>query len=412
MSSKVKKKILKLKESSTLVINEKCKELISKGKKVYQFGFGQSPFPVPEKIVEALKENAHRKEYLPIQGLPELRQNISKYLIKRTGNDYPKENILITPGSKEAMLLIHIAFNGEIIIPAPGWVSYEPQAEIGSNKVHWIETSRENNWFPTGKELEKKIKSVGKNRNLILILNSPNNPSGAVCKNLEELAKVAKKYKIMILSDEIYTDLTFSNEYKSISTFYPELTFITGGLSKWCGAGGWRLGFLAVPKKLTEFLKSLKSLASESYSTVNTPTQFAAVEAYDGDYGEYKNKVKGILKAVGMYVYNNLKSNKVLINPPQGAFYLMPEFKNCKFKSSSKLCEAILNETGVAMLPGSDFGFKPKKMLTRLSYTDFDGVEFFRNVTNCKMIDDEMIKKYAPNVVEGVNKLSNWAKNL
>ena len=115
MSSKVKKKILKLKESSTLVINEKSKELISKGKKVYQFGFGQSPFPVPEKIVEALKKNAHRKEYLPIQGLPELRENISKYLAKRTGNDYPKENILITPGSKEAMLLIHIAFNLSLI---------------------------------------------------------------------------------------------------------------------------------------------------------------------------------------------------------------------------------------------------------------------------------------------------------
>ena len=90
----------------------------------------------------------------------------------------------------------------------------------------------------------------------------------------------------------------------------------------------------------------------------------------------------------------------------------MPEFKNKRFKSSSQLCDAILSETGVAMLPGSDFGFSPKKMLTRLSYTDFNGTEFFRNVTNCSMIDDERIKKFAPNVVEGVNKLSNWAKNL
>ena len=90
----------------------------------------------------------------------------------------------------------------------------------------------------------------------------------------------------------------------------------------------------------------------------------------------------------------------------------MPEFKNKKYKNSSKLCEAILNETGVAMLPGSDFGFKPKKMLTRLSYTDFNGKEFFRNVTDYNLIDDDMIKKYAPNVVEGVLKLSNWAKNL
>ena len=412
MSSNVKKKISKLKQSSTLVINEKSKELIAQGKKIYQFGFGQSPFPVPNKIVQALKDNAHRKEYLPIQGLPELREKISKYLLKRTGNDYPRENILITPGSKEAMLLIHIAFNGEIIIPAPSWVSYEPQAKIGSNNVHWLETSRSNNWFPTGKELEKKIQSIGKKKNLILILNSPNNPSGTVCKNLNELAKVAKKYKIMILSDEIYTDLTFTNKYESISKFYPELTFITGGLSKWCGAGGWRLGYLAVPKKLTEFLKSLKSLASESYSTVNTPTQYASIEAYISEHNQYKLKVRAILSAVGKFVYNNLKSNKILIAPPQGAFYLMPEFKNKKYKSSSNLCDAILKETGVAMLPGSDFGFPPKKMLTRLSYTDFDGTEFFRNVTNCSKIDDEMIKKFAPNVVEGVSKLSNWAKNL
>ena len=400
MSSRIKNSILKLKESSTLVINEKCKDLIKRGKKVYQFGFGQSPFPVPEKIVETLKKNAYRKEYLPIQGLPQLREAISNYLEKKTGNNYPKENILITPGSKEATLLMHIAFEAEIIIPAPGWVSYEPQAQIGLNKVHWLETTRSNNWFPTPSDLEKKIKTIDKKKNLILILNSPNNPSGAVCNNLKELAKVAKKYKLIILSDEIYTDLTFENKYHSISKYYPELTFITGGLSKWCGAGGWSLGFLVVPKKLKEFLTSLKSLASESYSTVNTPTQFAAVEAYDGNYDNYKNKVKSILNAVGNYVYNNLKSNKVLINPPQGAFYLMPEFINKKYKSSSKLCEVILNETGVAMLPGSDFGFKPKRMLTRLCYTDFDGANFFKNVRNHSSINDATIEKYAPNVAE------------
>ena len=412
MVSKVKNNILKLKESSTLAINEKSQKLVQSGKKIYKFGFGQSPFQIPKNIVETLKKNAHKKEYLPIQGLPELRENISKYLFERTGVHYSKDNILITPGSKEAMLLMHITFNGEIITPAPSWVSYEPQAEIGLNKVHWLETSRENNWFPTAKELENKLKKLGKKKNLIFILNSPNNPSGAICDNLKELALVAKKYKLIVLSDEIYTDLSFDNSYKSISKFYPNSTFISGGISKWCGAGGWRLGFLAVPNKLKEFMKSLKSLASESYSTVNTPTQFAAVEAYDGDYEDYRLKVRSILNAVGTYVYNNLKSNKILINPPQGAFYLMPEFKNKKFKSSSQLCEAILNDTGVAMLPGSDFGFKPKKMLTRLSYTDFDGVEFFKNVSDYKSISEEMVKKYAPNVVEGTTKLSNWAKNL
>lgn len=408
----VKKNILSLKESSTLVINEKSKDLIKKGKKVYQFGFGQSPFPVPEKVVDTLKDNAHRKEYLPIQGLPELRKSISNYLLKKTGVNYPLENILITPGSKEAMLLMHVAFKGEIILPAPSWVSYEPQAQIGRNKVHWLQTSRSNNWFPTAKEFEKKIQSVGKKKNLIFIINSPNNPSGAVCNNLKEIAAVAKKYEIIVLSDEIYTDLIFNKEYESISKYYPELTCISGGLSKWCGAGGWRLGFFAVPTKLSNFLSSLKTLASESYSTVNTPAQFAAVEAYSGDYNNYKLKVKGILSSVGNYVYKNLQSNKILISPPQGAFYLMPEFPNTKYKNSSKLCEAILNETGVAMLPASDFGFKPKRMLTRLSYTDFDGTKFFKNVSNYNSISDHMIEKYAPNVVAGVKALSNWAKNL
>ena len=406
-----KKSILKLKQSSTLVINEKCKEILSQGKKVYQFGFGQSPFPVPKKIVEALKDNAHRKEYLPIQGLGRLRNAISKYLKEKTGVNYPKENIVITPGSKEAMLLLHVAFNGEIILSAPSWVSYEPQAIIGRNKVHWIQTSRENNWFPTAKQLEKKIKSI-KKKNLIFILNSPNNPSGTICNNLKELAEVAKKYDLIILSDEIYTDLTFCNKYESISQYYPEKTFISGGLSKWCGAGGWRVGFFAVPNQLSDLLENIKTLASESYSTVNSPAQFAAVEAYEGDFSEYKDKTINILRSVGNYVYNNLKSNKVLINPPQGAFYLMPEFPNKKYKTSTELCERILDETGVAMLPASDFGFGPKKMLTRLCYIDFDGNEFLKATANSNVLDDKIIEKYAPNVVEGIKKLSNWAKNL
>lgn len=411
MKNLTKKSLSKLKPSATLVINEKCKKLINQGKKVYQFGFGQSPFPVPEKIVSTLKDNAHRKEYLPMQGLTKLRQSISDYLKDRTEIKYPEENIMITPGSKEAMLLMHVAFNGEVILSAPSWVSYEPQAIIGRNKVHWIETSRENNWFPTAKQLEKKIKSINK-KNLIFILNSPNNPSGTICKNLKEIAMVAKKYNLLILSDEIYTDLTFCNKYESISKFYPEGTFISGGLSKWCGAGGWRLGFFAVPAKLSHFLESIKTLASESYSTVNSPVQYAAVEAYRGDYREYKTKTVNILRSVGNYVYKNLRSNNILIKQPQGAFYLMPEFLNNKFKTSTELCETILDETGVAMLPASEFGFRSNKMLTRLSYTDFNGSDFLKAHINRNLLEDKIIEKFAPNVVEGIQKLSNWAKNL
>ena len=227
MNDFVKKNIRDLKPSATLAINEKAKTLSLKGKKIYNFGFGQSPFPIPEKIVLALKENANKKDYLPMQGLNKLRKVISESLLKKTGLRYDKDNIIVTPGSKEAMLLMHVAFNGEIILPAPSWVSYEPQAQIAENKVHWLQTSRDNNWFPTAEDIEKKIKSIG-NKNIILIINSPNNPSGTVCNNLKEIAKVAKEYKIKILSDEIYTDLTFDRNYLSISKFYPEGTFIEG----------------------------------------------------------------------------------------------------------------------------------------------------------------------------------------
>ena len=112
MVSKVKKNILNLKESSTLVINEKSKELISQGKKVYQFGFGQSPFPVPKSIVQALKDNAHQKDYLPSKGLLELRKGISNFLTNKGYKNLNHENIIIGPGSKELMFLSD--FNFEI----------------------------------------------------------------------------------------------------------------------------------------------------------------------------------------------------------------------------------------------------------------------------------------------------------
>jgi len=407
----IKKNLINLDPSATLAINEKSKKLISKGKKVYRFGFGQSPFPVPGKIVSTLKKNADKKAYLPMQGLPKLREVISKYLSKKTGNLFLKENIIITPGSKEGMFLMHMAFNGDIILPAPSWVSYAPQAKIASNKVHWIQTSANNNWFPTAKELESKIKSI-KQKKIILILNSPNNPSGTTCNNLKELSKVAKKYKIIILSDEIYTDLKFDKKYESISKYYPEGTCITGGLSKWCGAGGWRLGFFAAPKKLNILMDKLKILASETFSTVNSPVQYAAVEAYQGNYDAFKLKTTNILQAVGMYVYENLRSNKVLINRPQGGFYLMPEFINKKYKTSSDMCVAILKETGVALLPGSAFGFRPNKMLVRLSFTDFDGSNFLKNISSGKNISKYDVEKFAPNVAAGVKILSNWSKKL
>jgi len=410
MNKIIKEQINRLKPSATLAINEISNELKKSGKKVYKFGFGQSPLPVPESIVSALKNNANKNTYLPMQGLEELRSAITKQLNRSNNNDFVAEDIIVGPGTKELMFLTQIAFAGEILLPAPSWVSYQPQAIIAKNKVHWIQTSSSSNWFPTAEQLENKIKSI-KNQNLILFINSPNNPSGLLCKNLQEIAEVAKKHKLIILSDEIYSRLTFDNQYKSISNFYPEGTIVSTGLSKWCGAGGWRLGYFIIPETLKQLRDSLKILASETFTSVSAPIQYAAIAAYNNNHDEYINNSRSILKSVGEYVYENLKSNKININKPQGGFYLMPEFLIEKFSTSEEMCSNILKETGVALLPGSDFGFSKERMITRLSFTDFNGDEFMKNVKKTKKIDMNSISRFAPKIIEGTKKLKDWVES-
>jgi len=400
-----------LEPSSTLKINEISRQLEDKGKKIFKFGFGQSPFQIPSNIVNELKNNAYQNKYLPIQGLKELREAIAKYTSTKKNHNYKSENVIIGPGSKELMFILHVIFDGDIILPVPSWVSYAPQAILGRNKIQPIQTKRENNWFPTGSEIEEVILK-DKNKNYLLFLNSPNNPSGQICKNLEEISEITKKYNLIILSDEIYSELSFEKDFKSISSFCPEKTIISTGLSKWCGAGGWRLGYFVVPNSLDILKDSINVLASETFSAVSAPIQYAAITAYTDDHSGYINNSKNILKAVGNYVYENLKSNKILINKPQGGFYLMPEFLNKKFKTSSEMCNNILKETGVALLPGSDFGFDKNQMLARLSFTDFDGQNFMNQTQNEKKINNDLILKLAPKIVEGVDMLKKWSDSL
>jgi len=411
MNKMIKDIVKRIEPSATLQINEESKRLEKQGKKIYKFGFGQSPFPVPEIVRNELKNNVHQNKYLPMQGLIELREAIAVYLNKKRKKKFRADDIIIGPGTKELMFLLQILFEGDILLPIPSWVSYAPQAILGRNKVHWIETTGSNNWFPTAQQIEN-IVQLNKNKNYLLFLNSPNNPSGTICKNLNDLANVAKKYNFLILSDEIYSELSFSDEYDSISNYNPEGTIISSGLSKWCGAGGWRLGFFAIPDSLNNIKNSLKKLASETFSSVSSPIQYAAISAFTKDHSNYIERTKKILKEVGMYVYENLKSNKILINKPEGGFYLMPEFINNKFRTSSEMCKNIINETGVALLPGSVFGFSENKMLIRLSFTDFDGEKLLNNTSGCKEINQDILSKFAPNILEGVSKLKYWSKNI
>ena len=407
----LKDNIKNLEPSSTLKINEISKKLEEKGEKIFKFGFGQSPFKIPIDIVNELKNNAHQNKYLPMQGLAELRKAVANYTSAKKNYNYHPDNIIIGPGSKELMFLLHVIFDGEIILPVPSWVSYAPQAIINKNKIHKLQTKSENNWFPTSQDIEE-IVSKDQKKNYLLLLNSPNNPSGQICSNLKELSEVAKKYNILILSDEIYSELSFSNDYKSISNFCPEKTIISTGLSKWCGAGGWRLGYFIIPENLKTIKNSLNVLASETFSAVSAPIQYAAIKAYENDHSNYIKSSRVILEAVGNFVYEKLNSNKVLINKPQGGFYIMPDFIDAKFNSSSEMCNNILKKTGVALLPGSDFGFDEKKMIARLSFTDFDGNNFIEEYERDYVINDKLISRCAPKVVEGVDMLKKWSDKL
>jgi len=305
------------------------------------------------------------------------------------------------------MFLLNVSFDGDVILPVPSWVSYEPQSIIADNKIHWIQTIAENNWYPTAESLEKLVLKK-KEKNYLLILNSPNNPSGQVCKNIKEISEIVKKYKIIVLSDEIYSELNFDKNYDSISNYCSEKVIISNGLSKWCGAGGWRLGYFIIPNELNKIKNSMKVLASETFSAVSAPIQYAAIAAFNKDHVDYVSKSKIILKAIGEYVYNNLKSNNVIMNKPMGGFYLMPEFLNKKFNSSAEMCTDLLNKKGVAILPGSDFGFSKDRMISRLSYTDFDGKNFMSKINLDTKIDDDLIKKHAPKIVEGTKRLKDW----
>ncbi len=405
----IKNKIKKLNLSATLKINEISQKLEQEGREIIKFGFGQSPFPVPDILVDELKKNAHQKSYLSIQGLENLRVAISNYESKKKKTNFSSDQIIIGPGSKELMFLLHIAFKGEIILPISSWVSYKPHSIIAENRFHWIETIAENNWFPTAESIEKLVLK-NKKKNYLLFLNSPNNPSGQVCKNIKEISEIVKKYKIIVLSDEIYSELTFDEKYESISNFCSENVIISNGISKWCGAGGWRLGYFIIPNELDKLKNSMKILVSETFSAVSAPIQYAAISAFNNDHKEYLLKSKKILKAVGEYVFKNLKSNNVIMNKPMGGFYLMPEFINKNFNTSAEMCTDLLNKKGVAMLPGSDFGFSFDKMISRISYTDFDGKEFMSKINLNTNIDDGLITKYAPKIVEGTKRLKDWVE--
>ena len=246
----------------------------------------------------------------------------------------------------------------------------------------------------------------------MIILNNPNNPSGTNASNLKKLSKVFKKYNMIVLSDEIYSDLNFSINYDSIAKYYPEKTIISNGLSKWCGAGGWRLGYFAIPEMLNKLNDKMQILASEAYSCPSAPIQYAAIKAYSSDQNKYlENSIK-ILQLIAEHCYKKFKTNNIDVAKPGGGFYIMPDFTKLlkhKYKSSEDFCKSLLKDTGVSVLPGSDFGFKKKQLIFRLSFVDFDGKKFLEHAYKKKNLHERDLLRYAPKIIQGTQKIIDWS---
>ncbi len=420
MNQKLHPHLNKLERSATLAINERSAELAAAGRTIYRFGFGQSPFPVPEAIVSALKENAYRKDYLPVEGLFELRQAVAEFHQRVDGVDIDSAGVMISPGSKELMFTLQMAIEGTTLIPAPCWVSYAPQGKIVQRESQYIQTLFENNWRLLPEQLETALQNI--EGPLLLILNYPGNPDGGAytAEELEALANVTRKYSVLILSDEIYGRLHHKGEHVSIAKYYPEGTIISSGLSKWCGAGGWRLGHFAFPKELYWLKDAMASVASETFSCVTTPVQFAAVKAYQdhNTVDEYLYHSRRILATIGNYCADILTTAKVNVHPPAGAFYLFPDFGPSREVLSAKgihdstaMCKQLLQETGVALLPGNAFGRPEEELNARMSYVNFDGEKALQTSRVISMEQDltmDDLGEIALSVREGIENITNW----
>lgn len=401
--------------SSTLRINEISNKLLDEGKNVYKFGLGQSPFPVPEILIETLKKNAHQKDYLNVSGLLKLREVVAKYHSKKNLYNYSKDNVIIGPGSKELIFQCQMVTEMPLLLPKPSWVSYEPQAKILKKDVNWIDTSKNTNWHLSGNALRDHCKN-NKYKYQLLILNSPNNPTGTNNEVLEELSIICRENNIIVISDEIYTELDFNGNYHSISHFYPEGTIISSGLSKWCGAGGWRLGTLIFPKELKIIHDSVRSLASETFTSVSAPIQYAAVKAYTEDHSEYLNNSRIILKKVADFVYDQLSEIGIECIRPQGGFYILCDFSkiikhNNIINNATTLCEQVLQNTGFAMLPGKNFGIEDEKLITRMAFVDFDGNKALSFMKDNTSIKDDDFNELFPKINEGILNLKSWLKS-
>lgn len=332
-------------------------DLLSDRKDVISLTVGEPDFVTPWHIRVAAMESLQKGKtyYTSNSGTVELREAISDYMERRFSLKYaPKEEIIVTVGGSEAIdLAMRACINpgDEVIIPQPAFVCYGPIAELAGGVPVFINTKEENRFKLTADELKAAITPKTK----LLVLPYPNNPTGAIMslEDLEAIADVLRDTNIIVLSDEIYCELTYNDSHTSIASIdgMRERTIIASGFSKAYAMTGWRLGYTLAPREITK-----QMLKIHQYAIMCAPTmsQFAAVEAMrngDNDVEMMRNEYNRRRR----YIVGGLRGMGIDCFDPEGAFYVYPNISKFGL-SSDEFCQRLVDEANVAIVPGTAFG--------------------------------------------------------
>jgi len=389
----------------------------------YGFAFGQSPFPVPKPVVDALIKNASKGTYAGVPGIPELREAISKYNKRNFRFEVDPRRIYVGPGTKELIFNLLEILHGTVILPTPAWLGYLPQIRFLKKNYHMLHVR--SNGKITPNDLEHLTLRLH-DRQKILILNNPNNPTGLVYSELEleEITDVCRKHDILVISDEIYAQTTFEiNKFVSMGEIYPEGTFVTNGLSKSHAAGGYRLGYVIFPQHTYELRQQFKKILATEYTATSTPIQHAAIAGFQEsrEMDKYFEVTRKIHQIMGDYTYQALnKIEGVKTTKPEATFYLLANFNaysdyflTNKISTSQKFSESIIQHPyHTALVGGDSLVLERTDFSARIAYVDYDGEKAMKNYldnpprTSSDKI--EFVKDNAPKIVDGITMIQKY----
>lgn len=408
--------------SSTLAMNELVVQMRDSGRTVFHMGFGEAPFPAHPRLVNALREHSAQKRYLPVAGLPALRAAVAEHYARLAGINTDDYDVMVGPGSKTLLFALQMCIPGDVLLPVPSWVSYAPQAALLKQNVIPVELELSETGLSMDAGVLRQAIVQARANGLApgkMILNYPSNPTGLTASDaaLASIADVCRAEKIILIADEIYGRLAYDHRYRTAASHLPEATVITTGLSKHLSVGGWRLGVSLIPKAATGLFDDMCRVASETWSCVSTPIQYAAIDAYQehADIEDFVRTTTDIHACVNRYIAGKLRALGAECHTPQGGFYNWPDFTKqlgdvCA--TSDELAHRLLDEHGVATLAGSSFGERPDKLCLRLSGCDYDGKTALELWPALGKNADEFVARAAPNVVAALAAIEDFVAKL